>query len=108
MTTWIFKAKPPYPKNKGDHYHFAVSSLRIEDNNNKIDFYNDEELWFELNFELGGQIRGSIRSYARNQKTENPSSFVFEVEYNSPFVLTIKSYLDVDLSNLAATFFSCK
>jgi len=108
MTTWEFKARPPYPKNKGDHYHFAVSSLRIEDKNKKIDFHNDEELWFDVNYEPSGQTRCSIRSYARNQSKEKPTSFVFEVEYSCPFTLIINSYKDVDLSGLSATFFSAK
>lgn len=105
MTTWEYKGQPPYPKNRGDLYHFAVSLLRIEDKNKKIDFQKDDGFWFEANYYPSGSSQGSIRSYIASKNHKINTSFVFYIEYPHPFTLIIKSDKDLDLSGLSATLF---
>lgn len=106
MTTWEFKAEPPYIKNKGNLYQFIVSSLLVEDKNGIVDFKNDE-LWFNMKYEPSSATLGSVKKYI-SQKKSIKSTFVVDVQYNLHFTLIIKSYNDIDLSGLTAKFFSAK
>lgn len=105
MTTWEYNGVPPYPKNRGDLYHFAVSLLRIEDKNKKINFQKDEGLWFEAIYYPSGSSQGSIRSYISSKNHKINTSFVFYIQFPHPFKLIIKSDKDIDLSELSATLF---
>ena len=110
MTTWKYKAKPPYPKNKGIGYYSQPKTiLWVEDKNKKIDFKNDEGLFFEVKYKPNGIAVGSIRAYMFIDKVKKGKSpFRFEVDYNEPFTLTITSNIDRDLSGLTASFKSIK
>ena len=106
-TVWEFRAKPPYPKSKVDLPSMAVSVLRIEDKNKKIDFQGDD-LGFAVRYEPMGCTAGSVKSYNKHINHIVNTSFVFCVEYSCPFKLIIESYEGLDLSGLTATFFRVK
>lgn len=119
MTTWEFKAAPPYPEKKmveKDYYvrPEVISILVVKDSNKMIDFKNDEDIYFEVNYYVPNQqdeksIKGefwnatSTNNYLIGRRYKS-KDFRFNISISCPFTLTVRSLKNRDLSGLSAKF----
>lgn len=119
MTTWEFKAAPPYPEKKmveEDYYvrPEVISILVVKDSNKMIDFKNDEDIYFEVNYYVPNQqdeksIKGefwnatSTKNYLIGRRYKS-KDFRFNISISCPFTLTVRSLKNRDLSGLSAKF----
>jgi hypothetical protein len=100
MTQKEYYISPPYPKVSGEAVAWVKCVVKIEDTSMKIDFINNDRLFFEVKYEGSGVVQGSIKNYLQNIKNDKPYVFTFCVEYDAAFKLTINSHDNSDLSHL--------
>lgn len=122
MTTWEFKAAPPYPEKEmveEDYYvrPEIISILVVKDRNKMIDFKNDEDIYFEVNYHIPNTDERSIKGkfwHATSTKSlligrrSKSKDFRLGISISYPITLTIRSLKDRDLSGLSAKFYKPK
>lgn len=120
MTRWEYNTSPPYPEKKRRDYPCYeddearyISTLVIKDDNNTIDFKNDEDIYIEVNYFVPVEKSRAInkfnsemcsaKGYMKTHK-HRTKSFKYNIEFNYPFTIIVKSIKDRDLSSLSAKF----